>query len=95
MSALSDVVGKTLPFDSLGQLRKRLAGSNAVFAQTDTVTPAEWKSFGIDGAVASTGFDYPIANYYMTDPISRASRTMAQCTEAFGQTSQRKTGTHG
>ena len=24
-------------------------------------------------------FDSPIKNFYMTDPISRASRTMAEC----------------
>ena len=27
-------------------------------------------------------FYYPIENFYMTDPISRASRTMAECTKA-------------
>ena len=37
----------------------------------------------------------PIANFYMTDPISRASETMAQCTEAFGAGQTQKTGTHG
>ena len=31
----------------------------------------------------------------MTDPISRASRTMAQCTEEFVLGSKQKTGTHG
>jgi hypothetical protein len=30
----------------------------------------------------------------MTDPISRASETMAQCTRAFGANGAR-TGTHG
>jgi len=28
-------------------------------------------------------FEKPIRNFYMTDPISRASVTMAQCTRAF------------
>jgi len=94
--ALSEVLGKTLPFDNLAQLRKRLAATNPVFATTDAVMPAAWGVFGGNGAIATTGFDYPVANYYMTDPISRASRTMAQCSEAFtsGGTS-RKTGTHG
>jgi hypothetical protein len=31
----------------------------------------------------------------MTDPISRASETMAQCVEAFGNGQRQKTGTHG
>ena len=31
----------------------------------------------------SDGFMSPVRNFYMTDPISRASVTMAKCTEAF------------
>jgi NADH-quinone oxidoreductase subunit G len=65
----------------------------------NAVEPAEWKDFGAKaGAAQSLGrqdgpFASPIANYYMTDPISRASITMAECTEAF-VSPQRKTGTH-
>ncbi|WP_425290136.1 hypothetical protein, partial [Shewanella algae] len=33
--------------------------------------------------------------YYMTDPISRASPTMAECTVTFAPTPLSKTGTHG
>jgi NADH-quinone oxidoreductase subunit G len=29
--------------------------------------------------VSESPFVLPIANFYMTDPISRASRTMAEC----------------
>jgi len=35
-----------------------------------------------------------VKNYYMTDPITRASATMARCTEAFVLHGPR-TGTHG
>ncbi|TAL04851.1 MAG: NADH-quinone oxidoreductase subunit G [Rhodospirillaceae bacterium] len=94
--ALSEVLGKTLPFDNLAQLRKRLAAANPVFATTDAITPAAWGAFGGNGAIATTGFDYPVVNYYMTDAISRASRTMAQCSESFASgAASRKTGTHG
>ena len=31
-----------------------------------------------------TPFVYPVADYYRTDPISRASPTMAECSETFG-----------
>jgi NADH-quinone oxidoreductase subunit G len=96
LRALSAVLGKTLPYDSLLQLRARLTAANPVFSTIDTVQKAEWKSFGGDGQVSGGAFVSPIANYYMTDPISRASRTMAKCTEQFaGPTSQQKTGTHG
>jgi NADH-quinone oxidoreductase subunit G len=36
-----------------------------------------------------------IENYYMTDPISRASATMAKCTETFALAARERTGTHG
>jgi NADH-quinone oxidoreductase subunit G len=93
--ALSDVLGQTLPYDSLAQVRDRLAAVNPVFAGTDTVTPAAWQPFGAPGALADEPFQPAIDNFYMTDPISRASETMAKCTEAFGQSREGKTGTHG
>jgi NADH-quinone oxidoreductase subunit G len=93
--ALSDALNKTLPFDSLPQLRKRLAMAHGTFAALDVVTPAAWGSFGGNGAIATTSFDYPIADYYMTDPVSRSSRTMAQCSEAFSGGERARTGTHG
>ena len=94
--ALSEKLGKTLPYDNLAQVRARLSFVNPLFAAVDQIQKAEWKSFGTAGAVAAGSFDYPVKNYYMTDPISRASRTMAQCTEEFVLGgSKQKTGTHG
>lgn len=93
--ALSDVLGKKLPFDSLDQVRAALRAASPVFAGIDTITKADWKSFGTAGTISATGFDYPIKNYYMTDPISRASRTMAQCAEEFVMGGKARTGTHG
>jgi NADH-quinone oxidoreductase subunit G len=37
-------------------------------------------------------FVAPIGNFYMTDPISRASETMAQCTATFGARGAEKAG---
>jgi NADH-quinone oxidoreductase subunit G len=39
-------------------------------------------------------FASPIRNFYMTDPIGRASPTMAECTRVFAAAAAR-TGTHG
>jgi len=52
------------------------------------------RAFGTKGTTDARPFESPIANYYMTDPISRASATMAQCTEAF-VSPNKKTGTNG
>jgi NADH-quinone oxidoreductase subunit G len=59
--------------------------------------PAEWGAFGESGEVDETEFVYPIEDYYRTDPISRASPTMAECSETFGGRPETKprTGTHG
>jgi NADH-quinone oxidoreductase subunit G len=92
--ALSDALGKRLPFDNVSQLERRLFAANPRFQQLDAVQPAAWGEFGQAGSVDAAPFALPISNFYMTDPISRASLTMAQCTEAFVD-SQRKTGTHG
>jgi NADH-quinone oxidoreductase subunit G len=92
--ALSEKIGKTLPYDSLAALRAALVKAVPHLGQIDKIQPAQWTAFGTAGAIAATTFDYPIKNYYMTDPISRASRTMARCTEEFVLGTQ-KTGTHG
>jgi NADH-quinone oxidoreductase subunit G len=57
--------------------------------------PAAWGSFGREGPLDPAPFRSPIENYYMTDPISRASETMAKCTEIYVLGSEQRTGTHG
>jgi NADH-quinone oxidoreductase subunit G len=95
LRALSEALGRKLPYDSLPQLRKRMLAANPVFAAVGEATPAAWGAFGAAGAVEAAPFVYPITDFYRTDPISRASPTMAACAEAMGPGSQRKTGTHG
>ena len=94
--ALSERLGKTLPYDSLEQVRAKLRDTSPDFTHIDDVVTAEWEKFGAAGAIEASAFTYPVANYYQTDPISRASRTMAQCTQDFvmGKT-EKATGTHG
>ncbi len=94
LRALSEVLGKTLPYNNLGQVRARMAEIAPVLDQLDTVAPSDWASFGDAGVMDDTAFVSPITNFYMTDPISRASATMAACTEAFTGTAE-KTGTDG
>ncbi|WP_299616203.1 NADH-quinone oxidoreductase subunit NuoG [Pelagibius sp.] len=96
LRALSEVVGKRLPYDNLGELRQRLIEANPVFAAVDQTEAAAWGAFGQDGAMDAAPFVSPIGNFYMTDPISRASETMAECTEAFGLGANKgATGTDG
>ncbi len=96
LRALSEALGKPLPYDNLGQVRERLATLSPVFGNVDAVMPAAWGPFGAEGGIATgVPFVAPIENYYMTDPISRASATMAECTKLFCAGQQSRTGTHG
>ena len=88
--ALSEVLGKTLPYDTLADVRQRLVRENALFADIDTVKPAAWASFGTEGKCDKTPFVLPVDNFYMTDPITRASHVMAECTAAFSLSGRTK-----
>ena len=82
--ALSEMLGHTLPYDDLDALRARLERVNPIFARveylprfgcTDPAGPA-----GDPAGLGEAPFAPAVANYYQTDPISRASPTMAECT---------------
>ena len=84
LRAFSDAVGHTLPYDSLDAVRARLEQMNPVFGRvgflprfgaSDQTGPA-----GDPAALSDAAFTPAIATYYQTDPISRASPTMAACT---------------
>lgn len=83
LRALSDVLGRPLPYDSLPALRACLSRTNPVFDARDEILPAEWYRAAPTGRIDDAPFTSPVSNYYMTDPISRASETMAVCTETF------------
>ena len=94
--ALSEVLGRTLPFDDLGAVRARLVEVNPTFANVDGVEAAAWDAFGSDGPMDPAPFASPIGNFYMTDPIGRTSPTMARCTKAYLSTGGReRTGADG
>jgi NADH-quinone oxidoreductase subunit G len=93
--ALSEVLGHKLPYDSLSEVRKRMMDINKVFKGDDQATGGAWGKFGSKGMLESSDFISPILNFHMTDPISRASTTMAQCTEALFNDNKGAASTHG
>ena len=97
LRALSGALGRPLPFASLAELRAQMRARYPLFGEIDQIKPADWGSFGAAGAVEPAPFRYPIADFYRTDPISRASPTMAECSAAFGGQldGEQRTGTHG
>jgi NADH-quinone oxidoreductase subunit G len=87
LRAASAALGHTLPYDTLEAVRARLVEASPVFSRighlpraacTDVSGPA-----GDPGALGEAAFAHRIANYYQTDPISRASPTMAECTATY------------
>lgn len=93
--ALSEALGKTLPFDTLQQVRGRMVGLSGTFLNIDEVNPAKWGEFGEAGEANKAPLCSPVDNFYMTNPISRASVTMAKCADEFLGLTGQKTGTHG
>ncbi|MCF8532156.1 MAG: NADH-quinone oxidoreductase subunit NuoG [Reyranella sp.] len=85
LRALSERLGETLPYDTLEQVRTRLVEVNSSFALLDRQVAGAWGQFGNGGPVSDLPFVSPIANFYMTCPISRASQTMAECTASRTQ----------
>jgi NADH-quinone oxidoreductase subunit G len=77
--ALSDKLGKPLSFNTHAELRAAIAASYPQFASVEQLVPANWAPFGVDGAIDQSPIKLAISNYYLTDPISRASATMAKC----------------
>jgi NADH-quinone oxidoreductase subunit G len=57
--------------------------SHPVLGTADQITRAAWEPFGEAGPVDPGPFTYPIKDFYETDPISRASPTMARCSEIY------------
>ena len=51
LRALSQVLGKPLPYDNLAQLRRQLFEANPRFQRLDSVEPAAWGPFGREGPV--------------------------------------------
>ena len=83
LRALSAVLGKALPFDSLAQLRAKLFEAFPHMAAIDTIAagnPADVEALaGLGGKTNSVAFTNVISDFYLTNPIARASKVMAEC----------------
>jgi NADH dehydrogenase (ubiquinone) Fe-S protein 1 len=93
LRAVSEVVGKPLPYDTREQLQQRLAEVAPHFARLQSVEAPVWlngqyvKALAARAAAAPAAgvLKSPIDNFFMTDAISRASQTMAKCVQARQQ----------
>lgn len=81
--ALSDRLGKKLDFDSLSGLRQALFKMHPHLMRIDQIaqgTADDIRKLTTDGgAFDKTPFKSPVADFYLTNPIARASAIMAEC----------------
>jgi NADH-quinone oxidoreductase subunit G len=76
-------------------VRARLAELAPQLAEPDAIQPAAWGQFGGPGKLDPAPFCYPIADFYRTDPISRSSSVMAECSALHADSAPQATGTYG
>ena len=87
LRALSDHVGKTLPYDDLLALRQAMIKDAPSLGRIDQIggedAPFDVSAVGREGALGGEDFRASIRDYYLTNPVARASKTMAECSEAI------------
>jgi NADH-quinone oxidoreductase subunit G len=76
LRALSAELGATLPFDSLAQLRRALIEAVPHLALIDTVPENDWQPLEVK-PLSNASFAMPVTDFYLTNPIARASEVMA------------------
>jgi NADH-quinone oxidoreductase subunit G len=82
--ALSDVLGKKLPYDSLGALRQAIFKVVPHLMRVGQIAPgggvADIKTLaGKGGSAEKAPFKPAVEDFYLTNPIARASAVMAEC----------------
>ena len=83
LRALSDVLGRKLPYDSLAQLRQALFRAHPHLQRIDQIAPGNAADVTAlaarGGTLERAAFGAAIDDYYLTNPIARASAVMAEC----------------
>jgi NADH-quinone oxidoreductase subunit G len=97
--ALSAVLGRPLPFDSIQALRAKMFAAHPHLALLDVIDPAD--SAAIQRLAAKPAkpgkerFGRSIEDFYLSNPIARASSIMANLSAMHVGTGEKATGTHG
>jgi NADH-quinone oxidoreductase subunit G len=84
LRAFSAVIGKPLPYDDLDALRARLEQVNPVFGQNFVRGVGHTGSGpAASGSLDPAPFMPAVEDYYLTNPIARASAVMAECSKLY------------
>ena len=91
LRALSEALGKKLPFDSLAQLREKLVQDHPHFAEVDEISSSGEVSQinaaeslasmakRAGGSLRKAALKSSVEDFYLTNPIARSSAVMAEC----------------
>ncbi len=100
LRALSAKLGKTLPYDNLAALRAAMYKVAPSLSALEAIAPADRK--GLEALAKNAGaatdaepFVSSVADFYLTNPIARASAIMAELSALKKNAKQGTTGTHG
>jgi len=89
LRALSDVLWKKLPYDSLAGLRQALYQAHPHFMRIGQIAPGDaadlQKLAALGGTANKTPFHLSVADFYFTNPIARCSAVMAECSAIAGR----------
>ncbi|MEM8986858.1 MAG: NADH-quinone oxidoreductase subunit NuoG [Pseudomonadota bacterium] len=86
LRALSDVLGKTLPYDDLTALRAAVFDDAPELGSIDHApsgADADLAGLGQAGELSDAPFVSAVRDFYLTNPIARASATMAECSRVM------------
>jgi NADH-quinone oxidoreductase subunit G len=79
LRALSGVLGKTLPYDDLAAIRAAMEADAPHFAMSDVIAPVTDMPSLPQGELDAAPFETPVRDFFMTNPVARASAVMAEC----------------
>jgi len=92
LRALSEEMGTPLPYDTLDELRTRLAEMAPHLVKYDHIEGSGFEKHAHqpngDTQLNGTTFTENVENFYMTDAISRNSHIMARCTRELNPLKQ-------
>jgi len=83
LRALSEALGAKLPYDSLAQLRRQMFAAHPHLMRIDEIAAGDAADIGklakLGGEAGKAAFKSPVSDFYLTNPIARASAVMAEC----------------
>jgi NADH-quinone oxidoreductase subunit G len=81
--ALSEVLGRKLPYDSLAALRQAIFKAVPHLMRLDQIAAGDGAAIkalaGRGGTVEKVPFKASVEDFYLTNPVARASAVMAEC----------------